>query len=683
LLVASGLLAGAGAVQAQDDADADAFLRAQSLIEALAHRGLLPRARADAMVQEARVRAGFGDAPAAKRASAPLASVGSLSNETLRANMRRELKAEVRGEVRAELRGEVRNEVRDEVLASADALLRQSRAVPGKVAAAPSALAAVAATAGTGPGTGAGPGAGPAVKSGAVAAQSAPAALASATVPATATATAAPPPSAAVLAAAAAGPGAPGTVKVTYVPQVVRDSIRNEVKEEVIAQMRAEAWGNGTPSAAAPEWTDRIKIEGDVRMRGQVDKLSPSNPTPEQFLLASLGGTTRSADLAAGTAAGLPTANTQDDRNRLRLRARLAINAKVNDQTSVGLRLATGAANDRVSTNQTLGQDFNRYSFLLDRAFIRYQPIEGGSLTLGRMANPWFSTDLQWSENLNFEGISASWQRKAVGSSTFEPFATAGWFPIRESAPPRGGRSLAGVQAGFQWQPSSANRFKFGLAQYSYSQIEGRVDQDYDAVLGAGRTYGQYEYAAGLRQKGNTLFLTNNPLEVATGLTPDKFRWGLASKFRPLAITVAAELSAFAPTLVMLSAEAVKNTAFNRKEIETRTGIKLGDGSDTGLTLKAVVGASEVRFRGDWQASFSYRRIGSDAVLDAFTDSDLGLGGTNQNGYSIGLLWGLDRSTSLGVRYLSSRSLDSMTLRTTVNDKYAVDNWQVDFNVRF
>jgi hypothetical protein len=432
-----------------------------------------------------------------------------------------------------------------------------------------------------------------------------------------------------------------------------------------------------------PEWTDRIKIEGDVRMRGQNDRPSPSNPSPDEFLLASLGGTTRAADLAAGTAAGLPLSNTQEDRARLRLRARLGIAAKVNDATSVGLRLATGAANDRVSTNQTLGQNFNRYQFMLDRAFIQYEPLDGARLTLGRMANPWLGTDLQWSENLSFEGISAHYQHKSLGSGGFEPFATAGWFPIRESAPPRGGRSLAGVQAGFQWQPSANNRLKFGLAQYVYKQMEGRVDPDYDAVLGAGRSYGQYEYEAGLRQKGNTLFLTNNPIEVAAGLTPDKFRWGLASRFRPLALTVAAELSAFSPTVVLLSAEAVKNTAYKRQEIEARTGLKLSDGSGSGLTLRAVVGAADVRNRGDWQASLSYRRVGSDAVLDAFTDGDLGGGGTNLSGYTVGFMWGLDRGTNLNVRFLSSRTLDSMTLRTAVNDKYAIDALMVDFNVRF
>ena len=73
----------------------------------------------------------------------------------------------------------------------------------------------------------------------------------------------------------------------------------------------------------------------------------------------------------------------------------------------------------------------------------------------------------------------------------------------------------------------------------------------------------------------------------------------------------------------------------------------------------------------------------SDAVLDAFTDSDLGLGGTNLMGYTLGLLYGLDRGTTFGVRYLSARTLDSPTVRPAAKDKYAIDVLQVDLNVRF
>jgi hypothetical protein len=436
------------------------------------------------------------------------------------------------------------------------------------------------------------------------------------------------------------------------------------------------------PNATA-EWTDRLRIEGDLRVRHQSDRYDDANPTPLEFLSASLAGVTRAADFAAGTALGLPTANTTDDRERLRLRARLSLTARVNDSVAAGLRLATGSATDRVSTNQTLGQNFNKYTLFVDRAYVRLDPTDWMTLQAGRIPNPWFSTDMIWSDNLNFEGLAATMRLPRQPWRTFDPFVTLGYFPIREESPPRRGRELFGAQVGAQWDASPTTRLKFGVAQYVHRHVAGEIDGDYDIVGGPGRSYGQYEYEAGLRQRGNTLFLTNNPLEVAAGLTPDKARWGLAARMWPLAVTAAAEFSQLAPVVVQLSGEAVKNVKFDREAIAARTGITLTDGSDYGLQLRAIIGSAQLDNRGDWQFQLMWRRVGSDAVLDAFTDSDLGLGGTNLKGYSAGFAYAFDRQASLGLRYLSAKSIDSPTVQPTLKDRLGVDSLQVDLNVRF
>jgi hypothetical protein len=480
--------------------------------------------------------------------------------------------------------------------------------------------------------------------------------------------------------AAPAAAAAPPVVRVPFVPQVVRDQIRNEVREEVLARAKLERWG--VPNATA-EWTDRISLDGDLRIRWQGDRPGNDNPSPQDFLAASLSGVTRIVDLAAGNAAGLPTASTQDDRDRLRLRARLGINGRVNEQVTVGLRLATGSSTDRVSTNQTLGQNFNRSQFLLERAFIRYEPREGLALTAGRMANPWFSSDMVWSENLNFEGVAMAWQLPPSSNATLRPFATVGYFPVRESSPPRRGRSIVGAQIGAQWDWSPLTRLRFGLAHYTYNGFEGRVDTDFDAVGGPGRSYGQFEYEAGLRQRGNTLFLTNSPLELQAGLTPDRARWGQAARFQPMALTAAAEFSHFAPYVVGLSGEVVRNQRYNRQEIIDRTGVYLDDARVFGVNLRATVGAQQLRQAGDWQFSLAYRWLGSDAVPDAFVDSDLGGGGTNVRGVTAGLQWGIARDTWLAARWISGRTISSPTVQQALRDKYAVDSGQVDLNVRF
>lgn len=492
-------------------------------------------------------------------------------------------------------------------------------------------------------------------------------------------------PSASTTAAAAttAAPAADArpVQRIPYVSEAVRAQIRNEVKEEVLTQARAERWGVPNASAA---WTDRIKVDGDFRFRYQSDHAGNNN-TPAYVYLASEvldQGTIRAADFASYQGAN-STGSTTDNRNRERIRLRLGITAKVSDEVGVGVRLATGSTTDRVSTNQTLGQGFNKYPLLVDRAFVRLTPLEGVDVLAGRFPNPWFSTDMIWSENLNFEGLAttARWEQP---EATFVPYATVGAFPLREEGPPtRGGRWLYGAQAGASWTPAERTRLKFGVAYYQYKNMEGRQDKDY-TVSGSnyllGTTYGQYEYASGLRQKGNTLFETNptSPFDTAPV-------WGLAYQFKPLVLTASAEFTHFSPYSLLLSGEFVKNTAFDKADFRQRSGLNLDPGGkDKGYQLKAAFGAAEVRDPGQWQAAVSYRYLGSDAVLDAFNDSDLGLGGTNVQGYTLGFTYGLYRNTSLGLRYLSSRTIDSpINDQYFPNAQYRVNSVQVDLNVRF
>lgn len=493
-------------------------------------------------------------------------------------------------------------------------------------------------------------------------------------------------------------------IRVPYVPESMRAQIRNEVKEEVLAQARAERWG--IPNAAA-SWTDRIKIEGDIRYRHQVDSPSGSNTLPQTYLDAELlnnNGLTRSPDFASfattPTRSTYPTASTTDERTRERLRLRLGVSAKVTDEVGVGLRLATGSATDRVSTNQTLGQNFNKYQVFVDRAFVRLDPAEWVTLQGGRIPNPWFSTEMAWNDNLNFEGLAATF-RYATADQSVTPFFTVGYFPLREDTPPsRDSRSLIGAQLGTGWQLSSRTRLKFGAALYEYRNLEGHSDTDYrtatilnsatnttEKVIISGNRYGRHEYGAGLRQRGNTLFETN-PLSEGVDTSPV---WGLAYKFRPLVLTASAEFTHFSPFNVLASLEYARNLAFSEGDFRKRAtdaayrnnlSLKPG-GSNEGYNLKLAIGALDVRDTGDWQVALTYRSVGSDAVLDAFTDSDLGLGGTNLRGYSLGMTYGLYRNTTFGVRYLAARNLDTTLNSANPDATFKVNTLQVDLNVRF
>lgn len=465
-------------------------------------------------------------------------------------------------------------------------------------------------------------------------------------------------------------------VRVQYVPETVKNEIRDQLRQEVLAQAKAERWAEPN---AVPSWLDRIKWEGDIRVRYQLDDYAKSNTDALNYILAAAGSNptgsevTRSAGFLSNNGSAA-TGNTLEDRDRYRLRARLGILAKVSDDWSAGVRLATGNTTDRVSTNQTMGQDFNKYQLLVDRAYLKYEPVEWLSATGGRIPNPWFSTDLIWDEDLNFEGF-ATTIKPSFANGDFRPFLTLGAFPLREDSPPtRPNRWMAGVQAGAKWNFSQNSRLTVGLAMYEFDKLEARVERDADYLAGSA-SYGQFEYGSGLRQKGNTLFRTNASSD--TGATI----WGLASKFRPVNLTASLDLAHFDPVHVVLTADYVKNTAFDRSEIQRRTGVALTDGKDYGYLFKLAVGMPKLEKRHDWQGSFAYRYLGSDATVDAFTDSDFGLGGTNLKGYQLGLNYGVDQNAWLSLRWMSAQSIESFSLDPV--HRFGVDLLQADVNVRF
>lgn len=469
-------------------------------------------------------------------------------------------------------------------------------------------------------------------------------------------------------------------VRVQYVPETVKNEIREQLKQEVLAQAKTERWAEPN---AVPSWLDRIKWEGDMRVRYQTESFDKSNTTPAQYVNSPYGiSPNRSAGfLSGGGTTNGPNANTTDDRERFRVRARLGMLAKVSDDWSAGIRLATGNSTDRVSTNQTMGQDFNKYQLLVDRAYIKYEPTEWLSISGGRIPNPWFSTDLVWDEDLNFEGFAAT-LKYSFAEGDFKPFLTVGAFPLREDNPPsKDSRWVRGVQAGAKWQFARNTRLTIGAAVYDYDNLEGRVEDDvkFNAHNAA---YGQYEYSASLRQKGNTLFLTNAfPSDTSWQTDTSRAIWGLASRFRPVNLTASLDLAHFDPVHVVLTADYVKNIAFDREEIQRRTGVNLSDGKNYGYLYKIAVGMPKLEKRHDWQATFAYRYLGSDATVDAFTDSDFGLGGTNLKGYQLGMTYGVDQNAWLGMRWMSAESIDSFSLDPS--HRFAVDLLQADVNVRF
>lgn len=446
-------------------------------------------------------------------------------------------------------------------------------------------------------------------------------------------------------AAAAQAAGEPGAVRVPYVPQVVKDEIRDQIREEVIAQAKAERWAEPN---SLPEWLDRFSFEGDLRVRYEGDYYSKDNVSALQYNAQTGGNLT----------------NTTEDEGLFRYRARLGVALKLSDTWSAGIRLASGNTNNPVSTNQSLGNYSSRGALTIDRAYLRFDYGDAWQVSAGRFANPYYSTDLLWDEDLNFEGVTGSYKHRF--GDNLRVFGTAGWHLVQYQGSTAGTpdpslKYLLALQAGTDWDLTPRAKLRAGLAVYDYHNVEGRLNDD------PSLTNAQDWTEPGFKQKGNTLF------DISGGLSANS-KFGLASKFRIVNLTTGLDLAYFEPYVVRLIGDYAKNIGFDRSEVRKRSGLDV-TAKTSAYKVGMSFGTEGLKRFGDWQAFFTYRRLDRDAVLDAFTDSDFHLGGTNAKGYEVGGSFALDKNVWLRARWLSADEIEE--------PKLAIDVLQIDLNAKF
>ena len=458
-----------------------------------------------------------------------------------------------------------------------------------------------------------------------------------------------------------------GAIRVPYVPEIVKEEIRKqvaadlapEVTKNVVEQAQSEQWG---VPAALPDWARRVRWYGDVRVRGQGDLFAPDNATNAYLdvnTVNSKGGITK-----AGVAAFI---NTTEDRDRLRARFRVGLEAELGWGWSLGTRLTTGNLTDPVSTNQTLGNTGARYQTGFDLGYIKwYGNSSTGRNVLnlwgGRIPNPWLGTDLVWDPDLNFEGVAANYRFGLMRDDPYSHFAflTIGAFPIQEVELSSKDKWLYGAQLGFEWKFAGGSRTRFGVAYYQYDNITGVKNTFRDNTL---------DYTAPqFVQRGNTLYDIRNDDDETTQLL------ALAAEYHLADATVQFEWKLSPSYRLALTGDYVKNVGLKPEDILARTGF-LVDKRDTGYQAELNFGRASLAEVGAWRAFFGYRYVQADAVLDAFTDSDFHLGGTDAKGYFLGFDYAFTPRVAARIRYLSANEIDGPPL--------GIDVLQLDLNASF
>ncbi|MEY4763730.1 MAG: hypothetical protein RI907_403 [Pseudomonadota bacterium] len=466
-------------------------------------------------------------------------------------------------------------------------------------------------------------------------------------------------------------------IRIPYITEATKTELREGLKQDVLKQAREERWGE---PGALPAWLRRLTLEGDVRVRFQHDGFAQSNTAPDD---ADYGfGAQTNTDLAWGP----DVVNTQHNRDRMTLRARLGVHAEMGQGFDAMVRLSTGNDKSPVSASATQGNFSNKYATYFDQAFIRYNDRGELLATAGRFPTPFYGSDLLWPDDLNLDGaaVSGRWALDAGHTAFF----TAGAFPLQELEISSRDRWLYGVQTGYALPLASDIQLRTGLGLYDFQGMAGEADTQVTpvAALQAINGYTLTEYPKGVRSKGNTLIRLNRPLGINDGSTTST--WGLASRFRPVNLTAELNFMQFYPVLVRVGLDVVDNLGFDLNDIRRRSGISdLQLSKQTqGVQLKLTVGHDRVEKAGQWLGFVTFRRLERDAWLDAFTDTTWHLGGTNYQGWSLGGQYGVGPRTSMGVRYTTTHNLGDAVVYTPTlsnNATLKIDVFQLEANVRF
>lgn len=301
-----------------------------------------------------------------------------------------------------------------------------------------------------------------------------------------------------------------------------------------------------------------------------------------------------------------------DNRNRSRIRARLGLNAGINDEMDLGFRLATSevwgdkeTSGDPVSTNQTLDDAFSKKSIWLDLAYFNWHPacIPGLNVIGGKMEIPFYrvgGSQLIFDSDLTPEGLALQYTGSWTDQTSW--FVNAGGFwadEVKSGAD----ASLWGLQAGLKhtWQDKSY--LLGGASLYSFGNIEGH--RAFVTVDGKDKFFGNSS-SGGLY--ANDYNLTELFSEYGFALGP-----------KPAAV--------FADYAV--------NTAAASEDAGWLVGAKYGKCKDIG----------------SWELSYDYRDLEADAVVGAFSDSDFIGGGTAGRGHRIGAAYQLAKNTQAGLTY--------------------------------
>lgn len=388
-----------------------------------------------------------------------------------------------------------------------------------------------------------------------------------------------------------------------------------------------------------PDWLNKVTLGGDVRVRN------------ESFF--------RKGD---------------PDRIRQRFRLRFGAKVKVNDETELGLKLASGTASDPISNNQTFTDTFTFKSINVSNAYLKLAPAGSFgwarpyvTLMGGKFETPtYLPTKLLFDGDLTPEGFFEAFKpvERSEGILRGLQLNLGQWIYQENSKTGEG--ATYGFQGVATLNPAGGVFWTLGAADYVFtkpSTIAVARNKNTDLSITNFVKLSDGTVVGGRKVDPSKEGPTKNGLD-ATG-KPIKIT-GFSSDFNVVDfgsdVTVATGMPSW-PLKVF--GDYVLNTEAQGSE-------------DTGFQAGAGIG--NTKDRGDFNFTYAYERLETDAVLSAFTDSDFGRdGGTNTQGYILQATYVALKNVSLVSTAWITEPVKDVSGRNSKTDY----RWQVDVIAKF
>ena len=326
-----------------------------------------------------------------------------------------------------------------------------------------------------------------------------------------------------------------------------------------------------TKSSSAGSWEEDIRWEGDFRYRYE----------------------------------GIQVED-QENRERNRIRGRIALIADLPQDVEVGFGLATGG-DDPVSTNQTLGGGGSTKQVRLNLAYFNWSATDKVNLVAGKFKNIWARPDkneLIWDSDYNPEGFALTYN-----SGKF--FANSGLNWLESDTGKGNSRFTWGLQSGFTTNIGD-NILTTGIGYFD--------------IPTAGR---EIFFGDNGDFFGNS-FTCVDPVNLTDCTYDNNYE----------EVEVFAEFKTHLGEMpVVLFGDYAKNVDADEFDTAWAAGIKLGKASNSGT----------------WEVAYRYQDLEADSLFGLLVNSDFGGGGTDSKGHIFKGSYSLNKKWKLALTYFLNK----------------------------